>query len=161
MSDETKPPPKASEDVVLLHSPTPDGEGARVVRFRDERVEVGEVRPLKEGKPLAPSGEVVALKPRKGAPWLCDVDVTYRPKPAGNASADRTDTDGATRARGPAQVASPRYRANWESIFGARSDSAASRNAPGDSPARSPVEPPAIEGDPDGRRPSSRRELLN
>jgi len=68
--DESKP-----QDVVLLHSPTEDGEGIRVLRARQQHdesaraneeaacvVEVGEVRPLKEGKPI--SGEVVRLKPR-------------------------------------------------------------------------------------------------
>jgi hypothetical protein len=95
-------------DVVLLHSPTEDGGGVRVVRARQGQVEVGEVRPLTEGKPIA--GEVVTLKPRPEAPRICDVSVQHETKkPA------RTD--------GPAQVATDAYRDNWEATFG-RKDAA-------------------------------------
>src|SRR5215813_4879654 len=92
--DESKP-----QDVVLLHSATEDGEGIRVLRAREEArgggagadeekacvVEVGEVRPLKEGQPIA--GDVVRLKPREGAPRVCDVEVMAK-VPAGDSAAN-------------------------------------------------------------------------
>jgi hypothetical protein len=90
-------------DVVLLHSPTEDGGGVRVVRARQGQVEVGEVRPIAEGKPI--TGEVVTLKPRPDAPRVCDVDVQYAAK----------ETRGSA---GPAQVATDAYRDNWEATFG-------------------------------------------
>jgi hypothetical protein len=89
-------------DVVLLHSPTEDGGGVRVVRARHGQVEVGEVRPLAEGKPI--SGEVVTLQPRPDAPRVCDVNVEYTQKEA------RATV-------GPAQVATEAYRDNWEATF--------------------------------------------
>jgi hypothetical protein len=100
------PPKEATkpEDVVLLHSPTEDGEGVRVLRAREARLEVGEVRPLREGKPIA--GEVVKLTPREGAPRVCDVEVMTKVEPESSAR------------KGPAQVASHAYRASWERIFG-------------------------------------------
>jgi hypothetical protein len=101
---ETKP-----DDVLLLHSPTDDGEGVRVVRARAERIELGEVRPLKEGKPI--TGEVVQLKPREGAPRVCDVEVMA------------TVPTAARDAKGPAQVSTSAYRASWERIFGPPSES--------------------------------------
>jgi len=90
-------------DVVLLHSPTEDGGGVRVVRSRQGQVEVGEVRPLPDGKPI--TGEVVTLQPRQDAPRVCDVSVQYTSKET------RTTA-------GPAQVATDAYRDNWEATFG-------------------------------------------
>src|SRR3954463_13568016 len=102
----------AKQDVVLLHGPTEDGEGIRVLRARHTEdapgegnaapacvLEVGEVRPLKEGKPIA--GEVVRLTPRAGAPRVCDIEVMAK-------------VDAAARGKGPAQVATHAYRASWE-----------------------------------------------
>lgn len=96
------PTPKAppSPDVALLHSPTEDGKGIRIVRARPEGLQIGEVRPLEEGKPV--HGEIVTLKPREGEPRVCDVEVHYAHKPAHGR---------------PAQVASDRYRENWAQIF--------------------------------------------
>jgi hypothetical protein len=94
---------KASEDVLFLHSRTEDGEGARVVRARNGRLEAGEVRPLAEGKPI--HGEVVSLTPRADQPWLCDVKVTM-------------DARAAASREKPAQVASSAYRESWDRIFG-------------------------------------------
>lgn len=101
MSDgEQKKSDEKKTDVVLLHSATEDGKGARVIRVRDETLEAGEVRPLEEGKPV--NGEVIRLKPREGEPRVCDVDVVVtRPT-----------------SKGPAQVASTSYRDNWGRIFG-------------------------------------------
>jgi hypothetical protein len=99
-----EPPPKSPPDVVLLHSATEDGKGARVIRLRDETIEAGEVRPLEEGKAIA--GEVVKLKPREENQRVCDVEVVQ-----GKPSARPTS-------KGPAQVASSEYRDNWGRIFG-------------------------------------------
>jgi hypothetical protein len=98
-------------DVVLLHSPTEDGEGARVLRARSGRVEAGEVRPLKEGRPLAAGGEVVRLEPRKDAPALYDVHVEHAVSGAAAGDASRS---------GPAQVATHAYRESWDRTFGRR-----------------------------------------
>ncbi len=107
MSDE----PEQDSDVVYLHSPTDDGDGVRVVRARQGKVEMGEVRPIAEGKPL--SGEIVSLRPREGSPRVCDVKVEY----AKTDDAKPASASGSA-AKGPAQVATTTYRDNWESIFG-------------------------------------------
>ena len=98
----SEPPPKVAEskDVVLLGPPTKDGGGVHVLRAREERIEAGELRALQEGKSIV--GEIVSLKPREGAPRICDVESSYT-APA--------------RGKGPAQVASPQYRENWDEIF--------------------------------------------
>ena len=95
-------------DVVVLGPPTPDGEGVHVLRAREERVETGELRALKEGKPI--TGEVVSLEPRKENPRVCDVKSSYRP-PA--------PTSGGKK-KGPAQVATEKYRENWDEVFAPR-----------------------------------------
>jgi hypothetical protein len=94
-------------DVVMVAGRTQDGEGAQVVRARPGRVEAGEVRPMKEGKPLA-AGEVVRLEQRKDAPALYDVHVEHVVQPAA-AKAPHG---------GPAQVATDEYRESWERTFG-------------------------------------------
>jgi hypothetical protein len=113
MSSEA-PEKKAGDgfDVVLVHGKTDDGEGASVLRARPGRIEAGEVRPLREGRPLIGGGEVVRLAPRAGAPHLYDVDVQYEvPKAVAAAS------EGAS---GPPQVATHAYRESWERTFGRR-----------------------------------------
>lgn len=92
-------------DVVLLGPPTPDGQGVHVLRAREERIETGELRALKEGKPIA--GEVVSLEPRKENPRVCDVKSSYAPSTAGPK-------------KGPAQVATAKYRENWDEVFASR-----------------------------------------
>ena len=71
-------------DVVLVHGATGDGEGARVLRARPGHIEAGEVRPLREGQPLTPGGEVVRLVRALGRPCVYDVKVDYG-VPAGSA----------------------------------------------------------------------------
>jgi hypothetical protein len=109
------PPPETGEapDVVLLHSPTPDGEGVRVLRAREGRLEAGEVRPMKEGQPIQ-SGELVTLTPRSESPAVCDVKVQYKAP----TSAPEKPAAALTH-KGPALVNSSEYRARWEDIFGA------------------------------------------
>ncbi len=101
------------QDVVLALGVTDDGRGVNVLRARDERVEVGQVRPLEEGKPI--QGEVVKLKPRPGAPFLCDVDTQFKtPQPSAAPKAFE-----ATTRKGPPQVSSEAYRQNWDAIWNA------------------------------------------
>jgi hypothetical protein len=95
------------DDVALIHGRTEDGRGLKILRRRQDRIEVGAVMPLVPGKPIV--GEVVRLEPRKESPLLCDVHVEYAPP----ASAESRPT-----AAGPAQVATDKYRENWELIFG-------------------------------------------
>jgi hypothetical protein len=105
------PDEKDDLDVVLLGRATDDGEGAKVLRARRGHVETGEVRPLREGKPLT-AGEVVSLKKRDDSTALYDVKVEHVVEPA------RAGV-------GPAQVATKAYRESWERVFGARAPSGA------------------------------------
>jgi len=94
-------------DVVLVHGATVDGHGARVLRARPGQLEAGVVRPLREGQPLAPGGEVVRLVERADSANVYDVKVDYAAPPAPAKSAGG----------GPPQVASDEYRASWERTF--------------------------------------------
>lgn len=96
-------------DVALIHGRTADGEGLRILRQREERLELGEVRPLKEGRPL--QGEVVTLKPRPNFPLLCDVSVEVDARPGASRGTPPKHKSG------PAQVATDSYRENWEAVF--------------------------------------------
>lgn len=95
-----------SFDVVMLHGATEDGAGAKVLRARPGRLDAGEVRPLREGKPLG-AGEIVSLERRRDAPALFDVRVEHKVEAPHNPA-------------GPAQVATPAYRDSWERTFGPR-----------------------------------------
>lgn len=109
MSEDEKPKATGSPDVVLLGPPTADGAGVHVIRAREERIETGELRNVEEGRPI--TGELVALKPRKDNPRVCDVTDSYRP-PANDAAPAKT--------KGPAQVATKAYRDNWDEVFATR-----------------------------------------
>ncbi len=115
---------RAASDVVLVHGLTADRKGLRVIRARDEKVEVGEVRPVESGKPLA--GEVVRLEPRPDFPLLCDVktDLSREELAAARARGHGAADDVAPARKGPPQVATQAYRDNWDAIY-------RSRNAPG------------------------------
>jgi hypothetical protein len=103
--DSENAPGKAEKvDVALIHGRTPDGQGLRVIRRRDDRLELADVRPLEQGKPI--HGEVVRMTPRANFPLLCDVE-TEIPAPSVSAHAHK----------GPAQVATDTYRKNWDAIF--------------------------------------------
>lgn len=99
---EPEKPVAGEKDVVLMHSRTEDGEGIRVIRSREGRIEAGELRALKEGVPI--SGEVVSLAPRNDQPLLWDVKVQCR-------------VESAQSHAGPARVSSRAYRKNWDGIF--------------------------------------------
>lgn len=98
----------AKKDVVLVHGVTPDGRGLAVIRQRDDQVETGALRPLEQGKPI--HGEVVTLAPRKESPLICDVKVEV-------SAAAPEEQQARPSHSGPAQVASDRYRKNWDTIW--------------------------------------------
>ena len=100
------PAPAANQDVVFIHSPVEQGEGFRVIRSREDRLEIGELRPTEHGRPL--NGELVKLTQRSEHARLFDVEVLL---PAARDESPRS---------GPAQVATDAYRSNWEAIFGPR-----------------------------------------
>lgn len=102
-------------DVVYVHGPTPDGTGKVVLRAREDRVEVGAMRPLRDGQPL--HGEVVRLTPRRDTERLFDVEVLHASS-APQPPKDSTPGEAAPRRKGPARVSSERYRAGWEAVFG-------------------------------------------
>lgn len=104
--DDRRDDPPTEQDVVLLCSPTPDGEGVNALRARKDRLEVAEIRPLKEGQPVV-AGEVARLRPREEMPLVCDVDVTYSvpPPPAASNHA------------GPPRISSQSFRRNWDKVF--------------------------------------------
>ena len=87
-----------------------DSDRTGVLRLREGRVEVGTVQPLVHGQSI--QGEVVRLKPRKDLPIVCDVDVVLKVDPPAK---DRNRA-------GPAQVATDRYRKNWDAIWARRDD---------------------------------------
>jgi hypothetical protein len=121
MSESEPPPPK--EDVVFVHSPAPGGEGYRVIRKRDDALEVGEIRSVQEGKPL--QGDLVKLTPRKEHDRLFDVEVVVSREELGAKGREALASGKAPPPRGhvgPAQVATDAYRANWEAIFGRREE---------------------------------------
>ncbi|HEX4445180.1 MAG TPA: hypothetical protein VH044_00530 [Polyangiaceae bacterium] len=101
-------------DVVLVHGATGDGEGARVLRVRPGHLEAGEVRPLRDGQPIAAGGEVVRLVERPDARCAYDVKVDYK---APAATPPTPPGLPARNAHGPAQVATSAYRDSWDRTF--------------------------------------------
>jgi hypothetical protein len=100
----SEPAPK--RDVVFAVGPTETGDGIRVIRNRDESLEIGEMRSTKEGQAIV--GELVRLKPRDEHERLFDVEVLV------------PSSEGAAARSGPAQVATEAYRANWDTIFASK-----------------------------------------
>jgi hypothetical protein len=98
-----------SEDIAFLHSATEDGQGTRILRLRQGRVETAEVRPVKEGQPIN-SQELVRLHPREDTPRICDVEVLHEAPP-------ESETNETNEPNGPARVSSKAYRENWDRIF--------------------------------------------
>lgn len=112
MSDSSRPDTEPHHDVVLVHGRTPAGDGLRVLRFRPGRLDLAEIRPVEDGKPIIAPADVIRLRERRGSPLLWDVDVLYTfgddarlsPRPSGH--------------KGPPRVATDVFRRNWEAIFG-------------------------------------------
>ena len=98
-------------DVVLIHGMTEDKKGLKVIRASPEGIEAGEMRPLVEGQPI--TSDVVRLKPRAGAPYICDVETEFSVNHVARSMGK--DSESAIRS-GPAQVANHAYRTNWDTI---------------------------------------------
>jgi len=116
--DQSAGPPVAassdSKDVALIHGVTPDGEGFKILRARGDRLELGAVRPLREGTPI--TGEVVTLRPRPSFPALCDVETHFKPEQAAS-DPQESAPSAVVQRTGPAQVATDEYRRNWDVIW--------------------------------------------
>ena len=106
-----------AQDVVLVHGVT-DAGGLEVLRLRNQRLEAGALHRLEHGRPI--HGEVVRLRPRPSCPLICDVEVQLADSLQKSAEVSRppASESSADARRGPAQVASDRYRTGWELIFG-------------------------------------------
>jgi hypothetical protein len=100
-------------DVVVIHGVAEDGAMA-VLRAREDRVEAGVMRSVKPGEPV--SGELVKLKPRPECPLVCDVEASI-PEGTINATGSSDQAPARVAHGGPAQVATPSYRANWDAIW--------------------------------------------
>lgn len=129
------------DDVVLLHSPTESGDGIRVVRKRQDTIELGELRPMREGQPI--HGDVVRLTPREDHALLFDCEVVVpsharkepqetKPSapalPAATARAPERSEPTKVQHKGPPRVTSDAYRGGWDAIFGQRSDKKSAPN---------------------------------
>lgn len=112
-SNDAKPEGGGSQDVALIHGVNAEGD-LQILRKRENRLELGAVRALREGAPI--HGEVVRLTPRKGFPLLCDVETTFQPP----APPPPPTGDTAGLRKGPAQVATEEYRRNWDLIWDQR-----------------------------------------
>lgn len=98
--------------VVLLEPPKEGGSRALVVQ--NGEVQEGTIGSMKEGQPLN-GREVIQLAPHPQSPVVYNLmeRVSFTP--------DTEDTpDSSEDGRGPAQVASPAYRANYDAIFGGK-----------------------------------------
>ena len=103
---------KRPRDLAILQGPTEDGRGARVLRWKDGEISAGEVRPAREGEPIA-DRELVKLTPLgDGSGPVCEVEVLNAPS-THEASKDRPT-------HGPVRVATDSYRKNWSTVFGAK-----------------------------------------
>jgi len=91
----------SKRDLVLVHGRTDDG-AFKVLRSRDDRLEIGEMRAPKEGQPLM--GELVQLHPTEDHEQLFECETLV----------DAPVRTGA----GPPKVANDAYRSGWEQIFG-------------------------------------------
>src|SRR5947207_14574249 len=108
--------PKRQKDLLLVKGPTDDGGGVHVVRARPERVEMGTMRPLVEGRPI--DGEVVRVNPHPKWPCLYEVETELalpspgaaaepasEPKPVAPQAAKTLESVALARAGGLPQVA--------------------------------------------------------
>ena len=112
-SDAVEPDPASSpsRDLVLDGDRVNETGGYRVLRKREDRLEVGELRNLQEGKPI--TGEVVRLQPLEQHPRVFECETLHETSPQAGHEASHEAR------QGPPQVATAAYRKNWEHIFGA------------------------------------------
>jgi len=113
---------KRPKDLLLVKGPTEDGGGVHVVRARPERLELGTMRPLEDGRPI--DGEVVRVNPHPAWPCIYEVETEFTaPKKQAEADALSTESNkgepapAPARGGGPPQVASEAYRKNWDAIW--------------------------------------------
>lgn len=119
--------PKRKKDLLLVKGPTDDGAGVHVIRARRERLELGTMRPLQDGRPI--DGEVVSVNPHPEWPFLYEVETEFSTpssEASGPATADKPSApaerpSAPTRAAGPPKVASEAYRRNWDAIWNRQS----------------------------------------
>ena len=108
-ADSGESAPSEPIDVLFVGTPASEGGGAPVVRLREGRVETGELREAQEGKPIV--GELVKLSKRPEHERLFNVEVLAKgAEPPARALEHK----------GPARVATEKYRQGWDAIFGAR-----------------------------------------
>lgn len=98
-------------DQLYVHSQSEHG-GYRVLRSREDRVEVGELRSVREGQAIV--GELVKLTPTEEHDAVFDVEVLME-APQPKASPKRSHA-------GPARVASNAFRSGWDRVFGPSDD---------------------------------------
>jgi hypothetical protein len=98
-------PATEGRDVLFAYSKTESGDGFRVIRSRDDRIELGEVRELRDSKPV--HGDIVKLSPVAGQDKLYDVEVLMEGPKTRSTS-------------GPVRVSNEGYRQQWEAIFGSQ-----------------------------------------
>jgi hypothetical protein len=98
----------SSGDVALVFDRTEDADGYKILRRRAAAsdVEMGTIRPLKEGRPI--EGEVLSLTARTDIPFLYNVKTEL----ADPRASTRLTSDG------PPQIATEEYRRGWEAIWG-------------------------------------------
>ncbi len=127
-----------TDDLVLIHGLSEDGESCSVLRKRGNKLEAGVVRPMKEGRPI--EGDVVKLRPIPEVPLLFNVEVQYSSRgeegPAETTDAASKESaeiqepvhaesrekleQGFGRGNRPAMVATEQYRNGWDTIWGRR-----------------------------------------
>lgn len=112
------------KDIAILHGPTEDGEGARMLRFKEGNVYAGEVRPVREGQSVEHS-ELVRLRPLDPDLPVCEVEVLHTPQTPPQTQAQ---TQKARPSNGPARFTTDGYRRNWGAVFGRGRDKSWSLN---------------------------------
>jgi hypothetical protein len=120
--------PKRKKDLLLVKGPTDDGAGVHVVRARPERLELGTMRPLEDGRPI--EGEVVRVNQHPQCPFVYEVETEFSTQTSGDQAAtpaaDAPKVPAAkpaapSRTAGPPKVASEAYRRNWDAIWNRQS----------------------------------------
>ncbi|MSP26554.1 MAG: hypothetical protein EXR75_15680 [Myxococcales bacterium] len=116
MSGDGRPPKSPPRDLLFVGTTNENGD-MRVLRQRQDQLEVGLIRPVVEGQAL--HGEVVRLAQRSEHARLFDVEVLYDGRRAGT---ERDERSGGAQLRattdGPPQISSAAYRTNWQRVFG-------------------------------------------
>ncbi len=106
MNGEEKDGPSNERDLIYIGGATERGDAYQILRATRQGLEVGELRPTKEGEPV--QGELVRLTKLPQSDRLFEAEVLL-PDP-------RDKRHG----HGPPQVATEAWRNNWEAIFGSR-----------------------------------------